>query len=94
MASPIALPGASGAIVVSSSGPVTFFGFTCRETAAGSAVFRLRDGTVTGTILEVVSLASGESSGDWYGPQGLVVSSGSIYYQLVSGAVEGSVRCG
>jgi hypothetical protein len=87
-AHPTNLPGASGLVIAET----TLMGFTSRETSGtATAFFRLRAGTVTGTILETVTLAAGESTSDWYGPSG-IAAAGGVYYELVSGAVAGAVR--
>lgn len=86
------IPGSSGVLGVSSSENL-YFGFTLAETAGATAKVRLREATVTGTILDSITLGANESTDDWYGPQGMYVN-GDIYVQLVSGTVEGSVRAG
>lgn len=54
------------------------------------AQIRLRNSVVGGTILATVTLAPGESV-DYSYPAGRTAASGTIYMQLVSGTVEGSV---
>lgn len=88
-----AAPGSSGTV-----GPtgidVTYYGFSLRETAGSTAVVRIRaGGVVGGTILDTISLAANESAREDYFPQGLRAA-GGLYYQLVSGAVEGAIRVG
>lgn len=81
-----ALPGASGDIT---AGAATLLGYTLRETAGGTAVVRLRDGNA-GTHLATVSLAASESTRDWFGPSGVAAAT-KVYYEKVSGTVEGAV---
>lgn len=85
-----ALPGSSGAVGPTSDG-ATYFGFAACETAGSTAQFRVRVGTVAGLILDSIKLAAGESASAWYGPQG-IVAGGGLYYELVSGTIEGSLR--
>jgi hypothetical protein len=93
MATAIALPGASGNLIdLTGTAVLKYLGFSVRETAGSIAVMRIREGGVTGKILETISLVANESSGDWYGPQGVNCDSDILYYQLVSGAIEGSIR--
>lgn len=70
-----------------------YFGFTLRETAGATAVCRIRTGGASGKILDTISLAANESTADDYLPQGLMAEDG-IYFEKVSGTVEGSVRHG
>lgn len=84
----IALPGASGALTGAAG---VLLGFSMRESGGvAAAVVRLRDGAVGGAILATVSLAVGESVRDWFGDRGVNVPTG-IFFELVSGAVEGAV---
>lgn len=62
------------------------FGFSARESAGATAVFKLFDGTdATGTLLADVTLAANESVRDWFGDRGIAVATG-IYLQRTSGA--------
>jgi hypothetical protein len=87
-------------IAVSGDGAVhtthgTYRGFTLRETSGGAAaVVVLYDhaSAASGTIIEQISLAQGESARELY-PDGVRVSNG-IYVDVVSGAVAGSIRIG
>lgn len=72
-------------------GAVSYLGFTIRETAAATAVVRVRVGTATGRILDTIALAAGESVADYYGPDGIDCP-GDLYCEIVSGTVEGSLR--
>lgn len=73
--------------------PVIYYGFSVRETAGSTAVFRVRTGGPTGDILDTVSLVANESARENYLPQGLRAYDG-LYFELVSGAVEGAIRHG
>lgn len=89
----VALPASSGAILTqaSGSGPIIYMGYSVRETAGAAASFRVREASVTGTILESRALAPNESLGEWFGPQGKLCNSTVLYYEKVSGTIEGSV---
>lgn len=71
-----------------------YAGFCLRETASSTAVVRIYDNAsaASGTIIDVISLAAGESARELY-PRAVRVSNG-IYVKVVSGTVEGSVRVG
>jgi hypothetical protein len=90
-ASPFALSGADGARgpTVANIGSCVYMGITIRDTGGGS-VLRIRAGSVTGVILDAISLAANDSVTTWYGPQGKVAA-GGIFEDFVSGAYEGSV---
>lgn len=88
-----ALTGADQAVL---AGKGRYHGFTIRETAASTAVVRIYDGTsAAGTLLETIALTAGQSQQAYYEPEGnaggIRVDAG-IYVDVVSGAVEGSVR--
>lgn len=85
----IALTGASQAVCTSQG---IYAGFTIRETGGSTAVVRLWDNpsAASGTVLEEISLASGESARECY-PAGIRAALG-VYVQVVSGAVAGSIR--
>lgn len=70
-------------------------GFALRETSgSATATVRIYDGTsASGTLLDSVQLAAGESAREWYGDGGIKATTG-IYVDVVSGAVEGSLRVG
>lgn len=101
----IPIPGSSGALSAagalgtgSGGGTCAYMGITVRETAGAAAVVRIREGTFsnagvvasTGRILDTIALAANASLSEWYGPQGKFCN-GDIYYEKVSGAVEGAV---
>lgn len=70
-----------------------YFGYSLRETAGVTAVVRIRTGGSSGKILDTVALAANESARECYLPQGLMAEDG-IYFEKVSGTVEGSIRHG
>jgi hypothetical protein len=88
-----AVPLAGGSQQISAT-PAVYCGFSVRETAASTAVVRIWDNpsAASGTILEEIALAAGESAREYYAA-GIWAASG-IYLQVVSGAVAGSVRVG
>jgi hypothetical protein len=87
----IALTGADQAVL---AGPGVYRGIVLRETAASTAVVQIWDGTgAAGTLLDVVGLAASGSAREWLGDGGLRFKTG-LYVEIVSGAVEGSVRIG
>lgn len=86
----IALTGSNQAICATQG---IYAGFSIRETSGGAvAVVRIWDNpsAASGTVLEEISLASGESARENY-PAGIRASLG-VYVQVVSGAVAGSIR--
>jgi hypothetical protein len=66
-------------------------GYSIRETAAATAVVRLRDKNVSGQILATIALPASGSIQVMDTAGGILVPSGTIYVQVVSGAVEGAV---
>jgi hypothetical protein len=72
-----------------------YMGFSLREIAGSTAVVRIWDSkssTVTeDVLLDTVSFAANESVREYY-PEGLNASEG-IWFDVVSGSVEGVVRC-
>lgn len=81
------IPGASGLVATV---PGRYLGFTIAETAGAAAKVRIRDSGASGTILEVITLVANESADEFY--EGGVPFATGLYYELVSGAVEGSIR--
>lgn len=77
------------------TGGAMYRGFSIRETTgSATAVVRVYDGAgAAGTLLDTVSLGAAESARELYGSCGIWASDG-IYVDVVSGAVEGSVRVG
>lgn len=85
-----ALTGSNQAICTDQA---TYAGFTIRETSGGAAaVVRIWDNAsaASGTLLEEISLASGESAREFYA--GGILATLGVYVQVVSGAVAGSIR--
>ncbi len=72
----------------------TYSGFSIRETAGATAVVRVYDNAsaASGTLLDSISLAANESAREYY-LAGIAVANG-IYVDVVSGAIEGSIRIG
>lgn len=91
-ATAVALTGSDQAIRAAGSG--IYLGFSVRETAGSTATIRVYDNAsaASGTLLDSIQLAANESAREWY-PGGIWFSAG-VYVDIVSGAVEGSVRVG
>lgn len=86
---PIALTGSDQAVVPAAA---VYRGITVRETSGSAgAVIRLHDhaSAPSGTILQTIALAQGESFNQVH-PAGVWAVDG-VYADVVSGAVEGSV---
>src|SRR3954451_20490977 len=91
----------SRAVAVSGSGAARasngiYRGFSFRNTSgAVAAQVDIYDNAsaASGTLLDSIALAAGESAREWYDDGGLWVENG-IYVNVVSGAVTGSVRVG
>ena len=66
-------------------------GWSIRETSgAATATFRLRDGNnAAAVMLANANLAANESIRDFWFPAGILVATGRIYLEIVSGSVEG-----
>lgn len=81
---------ASGKIVAGFS--VRLMGWSAAETSGGAAcTINIYDGVdTTGTITMPIKLASGQSSTDWYGPNGILFKNG-VYVNLASGQAAGSI---
>lgn len=72
---------------------INYYGYTIAETGgSAAATVYIRSASDTGTILDVIELAAGESKEAWYGPQG--IRSAGLFVDVSAGAVEGSVRHG
>lgn len=86
-------PGSSGSLV---TGKLVYRGFSLRETSgSASALVRLFDNAsaASGTILDEISLTANQSARENYDSDDYqIVATSGIYYQLVSGAVTGSIR--
>jgi hypothetical protein len=76
------------------TGRCLYRGLTIRETAGAVATVRVFDGTsAAGTLLDTIALAANSSFGAWYGSGGITAAQG-IWFEVVAGTVEGSVRVG
>jgi len=62
----------------------------CETSGSAAAKVRVRNQNVSGVILDSITLQANESVSYTY-PRGRSAASGTIYLQVVSGAVEGSV---
>lgn len=73
-----------------------YFGFTLRETGgSNSATVVIYDNTASsGTVLDTISLAPGESAREWYTPFGIRFGTGIRIDVGGSGTVEGAIRVG
>jgi hypothetical protein len=68
-----------------------YIGITvCETSGSATAKVRVRNNNVSGVILDTITLAANESVSYTY-PRGRAAASGTVYLQVVSGAVEGSV---
>jgi hypothetical protein len=89
---PVSLPAsASGQVGPQDQGELYYVGFSVCETASAAAAIRVRaNGSLTGDILDTISLVADESTGDNYDHPRRAGS--GIYIELVSGTMpEGSV---
>jgi len=83
----LAAGNSSKAIV--SGGANGICGAEVREsTGSAATAWRLRDGTVTGTILCVLGAPSGSTASAYFPPQGVQVLTGIIFAENVSGSGE------
>jgi hypothetical protein len=77
--------GTGDAAAVAASIDLRLVGFSCRETAAATAEFIIRNGTsASDPPVAFVKLASGQSLTQWFGEVGLACHNG-IYIDRVSG---------
>ena len=68
-----------------------YVGISVSETTgSATAKVRVRNANAAGTILDTITLQGNESVSHTY-PRGRSAASGTVYVQVVSGAVEGSV---
>jgi hypothetical protein len=95
MAVVTALTGSDQTVTTTGGGPGHYYGFSIRETSGtATAEVRIYDNTAnSGTLLDTITLNADESAREWYGPQGIQYNTG-IRVDVVSGAVEGSIRHG
>lgn len=84
----------TGSDQVVSAAAAIYRGVTVRETAGAAAVVRIYDNAsaASGTLLETIGLAAGACYSVVH-PSGVWAEAG-IYVDVVSGAIEGSVRVG
>lgn len=86
------ISGSSQTIAAPGATAVVYRGFSLRETSgSASALVVVFDGSATGTILDEVALAAGESARELYNNFTMKAGSG-LFVQVVSGAVAGSIR--
>ena len=71
------------------------YGWSIAE-AGGSAFakVRLRDGTSAGKVVAVIALIPNESSRDYFPISAVVINTGAIYLEVVTGSVEGCIYFG
>ncbi|MGH8575340.1 MAG: hypothetical protein ACREXJ_00140 [Gammaproteobacteria bacterium] len=89
-ARPIALTGADQVV---SPNQAIYRGYSVRETAGAAAVVRVYDdpAAAAGTLLDTIALAANASQNVLH--DGVFAASG-VFVDVVSGAVEGSIRIG
>lgn len=75
------------------NGAARYYGHALRETAGSTAVCRVREGGASGKILDTIALAANASASQWYGDSGIVCN-GDLYFEKVSGTVEGAILHG
>lgn len=86
---PTTVPGGSQSVAVA-SGYGSLLGWTACEMVGQTASFRLHDGQASGPaqcLTALVIVGPSQSTGDWYGPQGLAVAS-QVWLERVSGVTE------
>lgn len=100
-ASSLAIPTtASGVITTVVDGvamPVKIlFGWALAETTGSAGVkLRLRDGTTASAPSIIpITMSGGESTRDFFGDEAIEINSGSIYLEIVTGSIEGSILWG
>lgn len=77
--------GTADAQAVAASSGLRLMGFGCKEDAAGTAEFIIRNGTEdTDPVLAFVTLTAGESVREYFGGEGLKADDG-IFIERVSG---------
>lgn len=82
----------SGAGKIMAGFSIRLMGWTAAETSGSAACeIDVYDGVdTTGSIVLPIKLASGQSSTDWYGPNGTLFRNG-CYVNLASGQAKGSI---
>lgn len=80
------------AIVAAATG-LRYYGFTCMEDANQPASFVIKHSATAsgGTALEYVTLNAGQSTSDWYGPDGQDAQNG-LSVQWISGSFKVALR--
>lgn len=77
--------------VAVSGNPGVYKGFSLRETAGAAAVVRIFDAaSATGTVLDEIAFDANESVREYYDPG--IPARTAIWFEVVSGAVTGSIR--
>lgn len=71
--------------------PCTLYGWAVAETTnAATATIRLRDGSdANAEVIARINLAINESDRDMFTPHGIIISTGHLWLEVVSGSVEG-----
>ena len=87
------LAGAPPADQTVTSGRSIYYGLTIRETAAAVASFNIRATSASGPIIDTVALPASGTVSHWFGPNG-INAPGGIYFDVLAGAVAGSVYHG
>lgn len=86
-----AKPVTNGIIIDRNTGGIVLYrGFSLRETAGSTALVRVREGSLTGDILDTIPFGANEGVSDFY-EAGIMVE-GDLYCEIASGAVEGTIR--
>jgi len=91
----IPVPVTVSAVVRSTA--ATYYGLSIRDTASAGAVIRIWDNAsaASGTLLETVKVAASSSFNIQYNVEdaaGGIRAVNGIYFELVSGTIEGSIR--
>lgn len=83
--------GASGALALVPAPVIYYRGVRLRETASAAATLVIWDNATaaSGTILDEIAFAAGQSVRETYGPP--QVAKNGIYIQVVAGTVAGSI---
>jgi hypothetical protein len=77
-----------------SNSPGRLAGVALRETAGAAAVVRVRDGfDANGDLILPIALAANASILEWFLPGGISYTAG-LFFEVVSGAVEGCLYTG
>lgn len=74
--------------VVAAGAGLRYYGFSAMEDAGSTASFRIKHGTTGagGTVVDVVTLMPGESTSDWYGPEGIDVAANGLSVDWLTGS--------